>query len=139
MVEAASRVLLVEDDALDRSLFRRTLANTRAEIVCVSRLDEALDRLAHEQFELIVSDLNLPDSRYEETYARLKEASRATPVVLITGHEDFVRELGTRSPKPLVFLKSEVHHDIFPLVALGRMLEHLLSPEATAGASEGAD
>jgi hypothetical protein len=48
--------------------------------------------------------------------------------VLITGHEDFVRELGQRQPKPLVFLKSEVHHDIFPLVALGRMLEHLLEP-----------
>lgn len=132
MAEAPARVLLVEDDALDQSLFRRTLKKTGAEIVCAARLDEAIERLARERFDLVVSDLNLPDSVYEETHARLKAASRETPVVLITGHEDFVRELGNQSPKPLVFLKSEVHHDIFPLVALGRMLEHLLTPQGTA-------
>ena len=129
MADTRPRVLLIEDDALDQSLFRRTLAKTQADIVCVSRLGEGLERLAQDRFDLVVSDLGLPDSEWEETYARLKAASAATPVVLITGHEDFVEELGRRQPKPLVFLKSEVHHDIFPLLALGRMLEHLLDAE----------
>lgn len=134
MADAPARVLLVEDDALDQSLFRRTLAKTRADVVCAARLDEALERLAEGGFDLVVSDLNLPDSEFEETYARLREASRETPVVLITGHEDFVRQLGQETPKPLVLLKSEVHHDIFPLMALGQMLEHLLSPSDAAAA-----
>lgn len=126
MTQAPARVLLIEDDALDQSLFRRTLKKTKADVICAARLDEAIARLAEDVFDLIVSDLNLPDSTYEETYARLKEASNDTPVVLITGHEDFVRELGDKPSKPLVLLKSAVHHDIFPLMALGRMLEHVL-------------
>ncbi len=128
MANSSARVLLIEDDALDQSLFRRTLAKTRAQIECVTTLEDGLNRLEQAPFDLVVSDLGLPDSEWEETYRRLKAASADTPIVLITGHEDFVKELGQRQPKPLVFLKSEVHHDIFPLVALGRMLEHLLEP-----------
>ncbi|MFW5834371.1 MAG: response regulator [Pseudomonadota bacterium] len=123
---APAHVLLIEDDALDQSLFRRTLAKTHADIVCVSRLDDALEKLATTTFDLVVSDLNLPDSRGVETYDRLKEAAGETPVVLITGHEAFVESFARSGKAPFVFLKNAVHHDIFPLVALGRMLEHLL-------------
>ncbi|TVQ33423.1 MAG: response regulator [Geminicoccaceae bacterium] len=134
MPSAPARVLLIEDDALDQTLFRRTLAKTHADIVCVGRLDDALERLGTTAFDLVVSDLNLPDSRGPETYDRLKEAAGATPVVLITGHEDFVERFAKSGKAPFVFLKSSVHHDIFPLVALGRMLEHLLDePQPPTG------
>lgn len=126
MAKAPARVLLVEDDALDQKLFRRTLAKTHADIVCVGRLDDALDQLGRDSFDLVVSDLNLPDSRGLETYDHLKAAAGDTPVVLITGHEAFVEAFGKSKAAPFVFLKSSVHHDIFPLMALGRMLEHLL-------------
>jgi DNA-binding NtrC family response regulator len=133
MAAAPARVLLIEDDALDQSLFRRTLAKTRAEIVCAGRLDEGLERLAEGRFDLVVSDLSLPDSPWDETYTRLRAASEDVPVVLITGHEDFVEQLGgDGKQQPFVFLKSAVHHDIFPLVALGRMLEHLIDAADTA-------
>ena len=133
MVSAPARVLLIEDDALDQSLFRRTLAKTKADIVCASTLAEGLDRLRAGGFDLVVSDLGLPDSEWDETYGQLKAASSDVPVVLITGHPDFVDRLGggEGGQGPYVFLKSSVHHDIFPLVALGRMLEHLIDAEGT--------
>lgn len=121
-----ARVLLIEDDALDRSLFKRTLRKTHADIVCVDRLATGLERLKNEPFDLVVSDLNLPDSEWHETFAKLTDASNSTPVVVITGHEEFVQELGERQSGPYVFLKSAVHHDVFPLIALGQMLEHLI-------------
>ncbi len=129
---APARVLLIEDDALDQSLFRRTLSKTKADIVCETRLEDGLARLAEGGFDLVVSDLGLPDSEWDETYAQLKAASDDIPVVLITGHQDFVDRLGEGDgrQKPYVFLKSAVHHDIFPLVALGRMLEHLIDEES---------
>lgn len=136
MATAPARVLLIEDDALDQSLFRRTLAKTRADIVCCARLDDGLARLADGGFDLVVSDLSLPDSPWDETYRRLQAASEDVPVVLITGHEDFVEQLGGADQQPFVFLKSAVHHDIFPLVALGRMLEHLIDVEDPAAAGE---
>lgn len=131
MATAPARVLLIEDDTLDQRLFRRTLAKTHAEIVCATRLDDALEQLATENFDLVVSDLNLPDSRGIETYERLKEAAGDVPVVLITGNEAFAEAHGKNGLAPFVFLKSTVHHDIFPLIALGRMLEHLLDAPAT--------
>jgi len=128
---APARVLLIEDDALDQSLFRRTLAKTKADIVCTTTLEEGLARLEEGGFDLVVSDLGLPDSEWDETYAKLQDASADVPVVLINGHQDFVDRLGGGDGrhKPYVFLKSAVHHDIFPLVALGRMLEHLIDAE----------
>jgi DNA-binding NtrC family response regulator len=126
MATAPARVLLIEDDILDQTLFRRTLAKTRAEIVCVGRLDDALAKLESDVFDLVVSDLSLPDSRGIETYDRLKAAAGDTPVVLITGHEAFVEAYAKTGEAPFVFLKNAVHHDIFPLIALGRMIEHLL-------------
>jgi DNA-binding response OmpR family regulator len=136
MVAAPARVLLIEDDALDRSLFRRTLAKTRADVVCAGTLEEGLARLRAGGFDLVVSDLGLPDSEWDETYARLRAASADVPVVLITGHQDFVDRLGGGDGRrqPYVFLKSSVHHDIFPLVALGRMLEHLIDAESAGEA-----
>ncbi len=133
MPPAPARVLLIEDDVLDQKLFKRTLAKTHADIVCVGRLDDALERLATTTFDLVVSDLSLPDSRGMETYDRLKAAAGDTPVVLITGHEDFVESYAKTSNAPFVFLKNTVHHDIFPLIALGRMLEHLLDEPAGNG------
>jgi DNA-binding NtrC family response regulator len=129
---ALARVLLIEDDALDQSLFRRTLAKTKADVVCTKTLEGGLAELAEGGFDLVVSDLGLPDSAWDETYAKLQAASADIPVVLITGHQDFVDQLGEGDgrQKPYVFLKSAVHHDIFPLVALGRMLEHLIDAEA---------
>lgn len=136
MATAPARVLLIEDDALDRSLFQRTLAKTRADVVCCTRLAEGLDRLAEGGFDLVVSDLGLPDSAWNETYDKLQAASADVPVVLITGHQDFVEQLGGGDghQRPCVFLKSAVHHDIFPLVALGRMLEHLIDETGAAEA-----
>jgi DNA-binding NtrC family response regulator len=131
MAPAPARVLLIEDDALDQSLFRRTLAKTKADIVCAATLEEGLARLRAGGFDLVVSDLGLPDSEWDETYAKLQAASADVPVVLITGHQDFVDRLGGDGrQQPYVFLKSAVHHDIFPLVALGRMLEHLIESES---------
>ena len=131
MVAAPARVLLIEDDALDQSLFRRTLAKTKADVVCATTLEAGLERLREGGVDLIVSDLGLPDSRWDETYAQLEAASNDVPVVLITGHQAFVDQLGGGDgyQRPYVFLKSSVHHDIFPLVALGRMLEHLIDAE----------
>lgn len=134
MPPAPARVLLIEDDLLDQTLFKRTLAKTHADIVCVGRLDDALDALAHTRFDLVVSDLNLPDSRGTETYDRLKAAAGDTPVVLITGYEAFVQSYARSGSAPFVFLKNTVHHDIFPLIALGRMLEHLLEEPTGADA-----
>jgi two-component system KDP operon response regulator KdpE len=65
--DAPVRILLLEDEALNRSLIRATLARgdddrlRGAELVEAATVREARDALAHETFDLLLLDVRLPD------------------------------------------------------------------------------
>jgi class 3 adenylate cyclase/DNA-binding NarL/FixJ family response regulator len=87
------RILLIEDTPGDVELFK--LALSRAErvgfdfsLVHCDRLMGALDELQHQPFDIILSDLNLPDSRGTHTYTRLLSRAPGTPIIILTGHGD---------------------------------------------------
>jgi len=87
------RILLIEDTPGDVELFK--LALSRAErvgfdfsLVHCDRLMGALDELQHQPFDIILSDLNLPDSRGINTYTRLLSQAPGTPIVILTGYGD---------------------------------------------------
>ena len=63
----------------------------RLDITHVSRLSNAIELFEHESFDIILSDLGLPDSQGLETFIRLSTASPDVPIVLLTGLSD--REL----------------------------------------------
>ncbi len=85
------RSLLVEDDASDASLTRECLAvclGATIEVTHETRLASALARLAIDPFDLVILDLDLPDSRGLATCERLIEAHPGIPVVVLTGADD---------------------------------------------------
>jgi two-component sensor histidine kinase/DNA-binding NarL/FixJ family response regulator len=49
------------------------------------RLDQALQRLSDEAFDIVVSDLTLPDARGLDAVARLKPQTSQVPLVVLTG------------------------------------------------------
>ena len=57
------KLLLVEDDELDRELIRRTLKGSRLETTLIEAgsLDQACHILTLDAFDCILSDLSLPD------------------------------------------------------------------------------
>jgi CheY-like chemotaxis protein len=60
------RALLIEDNAGDARLIREMLSEVgqgRFNLRCVDRLSTALEYLADEGIDVILSDLSLPDSR----------------------------------------------------------------------------
>jgi CheY-like chemotaxis protein len=60
------KVLLIEDNATDARLLRLFLGESKTsqfDITHVVRLSEGMERLAKEHFDLIMSDLLLPDSQ----------------------------------------------------------------------------
>jgi CheY-like chemotaxis protein len=80
------RVLLLEDDPVDALALQRELGG-RYEIRTVSTLAEALHTLAHTAWnpDVVVTDLNLPDSEGARTVASLQAAARDTPIIVSTG------------------------------------------------------
>jgi phosphoserine phosphatase RsbU/P len=85
------RTLLVEDDQGDARLFREMLVDAGAapsELVWSQRLDEALQYLSAEAFDVILLDLSLPDSQGLETFTTMHVHSPHVPIVVLTGLDD---------------------------------------------------
>lgn len=85
------RVLLVEDSPSDARLLCEALQNyplQQFEIERAERVDEALALLAQRPFDVVLLDLNLPDSRGLETCARLSRAAGRASIIILTGADD---------------------------------------------------
>jgi len=85
------RVLVLEDNPGDLRLLREMVADAgdmRFRLNAVSRLMEALEVLDSEPYDLILADLNVPDSSGLETFQSLQERAPDTPVILVTGNTD---------------------------------------------------
>ncbi|MCB2192940.1 MAG: response regulator [Deltaproteobacteria bacterium] len=84
-------VLLVEDNPGDARLVEEYLQESpdvacdlaRAETVAAAR-----DLLRQERFDLIMSDLGLPDSQGINTFHQLNEVAPDTPIIILTGLGD---------------------------------------------------
>jgi PAS domain S-box-containing protein len=97
MNDKTIRVLSIEDNPADAELIQEKLAEAqrvgwdlpRFEVEHVARLQSALGRLDDsDRFDVVLSDLDLPDSRAGETVAALREHIPQMPLVVLTGRED---------------------------------------------------
>jgi diguanylate cyclase (GGDEF)-like protein len=89
--ESAKRILLLEADPGDAALVRSLLDESPSvvfEIEHVRRVQEALPRLNHERFDLILMDLWLPDANGLDALARIRPASGTTPIVALSSRDD---------------------------------------------------
>ena len=84
-------VLLIEDSPSDALLLQSTLSvlSDVFDIVHVTRLADAAPLLAARRFDVIVTDLSLPDAKGLEAVQALKRlAIRDEPIVVLTGSAD---------------------------------------------------
>ena len=90
------RILLIEDNLADAELIRDVLLqenDIRFDIEHTERLSLAIHRLAKEEFDVIVSDLALPDSRGIETFVNIHDRFPNIPIIVLTGLDDKVTAL----------------------------------------------
>ena len=85
--QSVRRLLIVEDDALQRESVRQLLSNGDVKITAVANASEALAHLKNTTFDCMVVDLNLPDL---SGYDLLEEMSQQEgvafpPVIIYTG------------------------------------------------------
>ncbi len=97
-MENVVRVLLLEDDAVDRLVFLRTLRrspNHRYEVHTIECLAELAAAIEGRQPDIVVLDLNVPDSNGLQTFLNARRHTARLPCVLLTGMDD--RQLGTQA------------------------------------------
>ena len=83
------RILVVEDDAELRSLFRRVLEKNGFEAIEAADGQEALDVLDRQYIDLIISDIMMPVMDGYELVRSLREAGISIPVLMITARDAF--------------------------------------------------
>lgn len=109
-VTAVSRVLVVDDDSEILTIIGRALSREDLDLEMVTSGREALQRLAREDFDLILSDVRMPDFDGKQLFKFLDEhmPEQRDKVIFLTGDlgtpstVEFFQQVGAPYlPKPL--------------------------------------
>jgi DNA-binding response OmpR family regulator len=88
-----ARVMVVDDDAGIRAGVARYLRTQRHEVFEACGGGEALRLAASMQVDLVITDINMPDTDGIEVIMRLAEARAGLPVIAISGGGLMSKEL----------------------------------------------
>jgi len=83
------KILIAEDDYELRQLFRHVLVKNGYTVRGVSDGREALAALEEEYYDLIISDIMMPNVDGYELVRQLREGGSTTPVLMITAKDAF--------------------------------------------------
>ncbi|HKS38241.1 MAG TPA: response regulator, partial [Verrucomicrobiae bacterium] len=86
--EPKPRILIVDDDAGQRSLLDSFLKGQGFETVPVSSGERALDVLRDQDFSMMISDVRMPGISGLETLRRARKEHAVLPVLLVTAYAD---------------------------------------------------
>lgn len=111
---SARVLLLVEDNPADAELVLEYLHDPAApihyDIFHETRMADAVHRLQHEQVDIVLLDLRLPDSSGSQSVETIHAVADGTPIVVLTGDEDEELALScVRAGAHDYLLKSEMH------------------------------
>ena len=82
----SGRILLAEDNEVNRHLVSLLVGRTGAELVNVNNGAEALDLALRESFDLILMDIQMPVMNGRDATAAMREAGLNTPVIALTAN-----------------------------------------------------
>lgn len=92
------RVLLVEDEVLIRMTLAETLEAMGHQIEEAGTLREARRHIADRAFDVVITDLGLPDGSGADLIAELRARHPGTAIVVATGHAGSLEASGMATP-----------------------------------------
>ena len=99
------RILVAEDEEAMRAYLARALENAGYEVVAVDRGTAALPLLETQHFDLLLSDIVMPEMDGIELAQRCAEVSPATKVMFITGFAAVTLKANREAPQAKVLSK----------------------------------
>ena len=101
----ALRILLAEDEEAMRGYLARALEKAGYEVVSVDRGTEAVPLLETQHFDLLLSDIVMPEMDGIELAQRCNEVSPRTKVMFITGFAAVTLKASREQPAAKVLSK----------------------------------
>ena len=99
------RILLAEDEDAMRTYLSRALENAGYAVAAVDRGTAAMPLLQSEHFDLLLSDIVMPEMDGIELAQRCAEVSPATKVMFITGFAAVALQGGRTAPEAKLLSK----------------------------------
>jgi two-component system cell cycle response regulator CpdR len=121
------RILVAEDEDAMRAYLARALENAGYDVVAVDRGTAALPLLEAQHFDLLLSDIVMPEMDGIELAQRCAEISPATKVMFITGFAAVTLKANREAPQAKVLSKP------FHLKDLVMEVQRVFGGEAAAG------
>ena len=85
MMKKHGRILVVDDDPKSRNIVERLLTLTDYEVEIVISSEEAVRRLKRSKFNLVLTDLDMPDMDGITLLSHVKSQYPDIPVIMVTG------------------------------------------------------
>jgi two-component system, NtrC family, nitrogen regulation response regulator NtrX len=86
MMTLLPKILIVDDEEGIRDSLASILRDERYAVEAVASAEEALERIAHSDFQVILLDIWLPGTDGMEALSRIQAAPHAPAVIMISGH-----------------------------------------------------
>ena len=84
------RVLAVDDDDVNLRLIRRMLEKLDHSVRPVASGSEGLKLFREEPFDLVVTDLTMPEMSGDAIAIEMKAINPGIPIIMLTGHSDIM-------------------------------------------------
>jgi len=107
----APRILIVDDDAGQRSLLNSFLTGQGFETSPVSSGEQALAVLRTEEFTMMISDVRMPGLSGLETLRRARKEHSTLPVLLVTAYADIREAVGAMRDGAVNYLSKPIDLD----------------------------
>jgi DNA-binding NtrC family response regulator len=107
----APRILIVDDDAGQRSLLDSFLRSQGFETLPVSSGEQALETLKRGDVTMMISDVRMPGLSGLETLRRARETNAVLPILLVTAYADIREAVGAMRDGAVNYLAKPIDLD----------------------------
>jgi diguanylate cyclase (GGDEF)-like protein len=105
------RILVVEDDSFFREVFQELLREEGYEVDTAASGSEALEKLSHKEYHVVVTDLVMQGISGLDLLSRVKQYDPAIEVILVTGHANVESAIYALKNGARDYLVKPINHD----------------------------
>lgn len=106
------RILIVEDDMAFGVMLEKWFARNHWQTTLTSKVTTAIREIDNNQYELIISDLRLPDGDGIMLLTHVREKNITTPFIIMTGYADVQTAVNAMKLGAYDYLKKPINPEI---------------------------
>jgi DNA-binding NtrC family response regulator len=130
--EATARILIVDDDPYFLRVLGRILSGENFQVKTAEGASQAAQILREDAFDLVISDLRLPDGDGLAILQEVRKAGREIPVVILTAYGEVDNYLEAMNAGATEYLNKPVKSDELIAVVRNCLRSRAASAESAA-------